>query len=98
MFDQLLSPVILFFLLGAFAAFARSDLAIPEAAAKAMALYLMAAIGLKGGIQVAENGVTAAFLAAAFIGVALSCIIPLAAFAALRGLGRLDALNAAAVA
>ncbi|MEM6266765.1 MAG: sodium-dependent bicarbonate transport family permease, partial [Pseudomonadota bacterium] len=37
------SPVVLFFVLGLLAAFARSDLAIPEAIAKAMSLYLMAA-------------------------------------------------------
>jgi hypothetical protein len=45
----LTSPVILFFLLGGLAAFARSDLAIPEAMAKGLSIYLMIAIGLKGG-------------------------------------------------
>ena len=39
------SPVILFFLLGIFAAVVRSDLAIPEAIAKGLSLYLMAAGG-----------------------------------------------------
>lgn len=42
----LLSPMVLFFALGALAAFARSDLTIPEAAGKAMAIYLMVAIGI----------------------------------------------------
>jgi hypothetical protein len=97
-FEALLSPVILFFVLGAAAAFARSDLSIPEAIAKGMALYLMAAIGLKGGVQVAESGFTADMLAAAAAGLALSFLIPLPVFLALRRLGRLDALNAAAVA
>jgi uncharacterized protein len=54
--ETLLSPVILFFVLGAAAAFARSDLSIPEAIGKGLALYLMAAIGLKGGVQVSEAG------------------------------------------
>lgn len=97
-FDALLSPVILFFVLGAAAAFARSDLSIPEAVAKGMSLYLMAAIGLKGGVQVAASGFTPDLLAAAFAGLALSCLIPLPVFLALRRFGKLDALNAAAVA
>ena len=94
----LLSPVILFFALGAAAAFARSDLSVPEAVAKGMSLYLMAAIGLKGGVQVAESGFTADMLAAAAAGVALSFLLPLPAFAALRRFGGLDPLNAGAVA
>jgi hypothetical protein len=49
--DTLLSPVILFFVLGALAAAVRSDLSVPEPIAKGMSLYLMAAIGLKGGVQ-----------------------------------------------
>jgi hypothetical protein len=96
--DVLLSPVILFFVLGALAAAARSDLAIPEPIAKGMALYLMAAIGLKGGVQVAEGGFSPTMAAAAAAGLALSCLIPLAAFALLRGVGRLGRIDAAAVA
>ena len=97
-FEALLSPVILFFVLGAAAAFARSDLSIPEALAKGMSLYLMAAIGLKGGVQVAESGFTTDMLAAACAGLMLSFLIPLPAFLALRRYGRLDVTNAAAVA
>lgn len=96
--DALLSPVILFFLLGAAAAFARSDLSIPEAIAKGMALYLMAAIGLKGGVEVAESGFGAAMASAAVAGLALSFLLPLPMFFALRRFGRLDRVNAAAVA
>jgi hypothetical protein len=96
--DTLLSPVILFFVLGALAALARSDLAIPEAIAKGMSLYLMAAIGLKGGVNVAANGVTTSMLAAIAVGVALSFAIPFFAAALLRGFGRLDPVNAGAVA
>ena len=97
-FETLLSPVILFFVLGALAAFARSDLAIPEAIAKGLSLYLMAAIGLKGGVEVASNGFTPDILAAALAGLALSFLIPLPIFFALRRFGRLDAINAGAVA
>jgi uncharacterized protein len=95
--ETLLSPVILFFVLGALAAFARSDLAIPEAIGKGISLYLMAAIGLKGGVQVAESGFTPEILVAALAGLVLSFLIPLPIFFALRRFGRLDAVNAAAV-
>jgi hypothetical protein len=97
-FETLLSPVILFFALGALAAFARSDLAIPEAIAKGLSLYLMAAIGLKGGVEVASSGFTPDILVAALAGLALSFLIPLPIFLALRKFGRLDAINAGAVA
>jgi uncharacterized protein len=94
----LFSPVILFFALGALAAAAKSDLAIPEPIAKAMSLYLMAAIGLKGGVQVASSGYSPDMLAAVLAGLALSATLPFLAFALLRGLARLDGINAGAVA
>lgn len=96
--ETLLSPVILFFVLGAFAAFVRSDLSVPEPLSKALSLYLMAAIGLKGGTQVAEAGVTTDLLLAALAGLGFSILIPLGAYAILRSFGRLDVINAAAVA
>jgi uncharacterized protein len=95
--DALLSPVILFFVLGALAALVRSDLAIPEAIAKGMSIYLMAAIGLKGGTEVAESGLTSGLLLASFLGIALSCLIPVWAYGALRSFGRLDPINAGAI-
>ncbi|MCY7397674.1 MAG: sodium-dependent bicarbonate transport family permease [Sphingomonas bacterium] len=97
-FDTLTSPIILFFALGMFAGFSRSDLAIPEAFAKGMAIYLMAAIGLKGGVEVSRSGITDALLLAGAAGMALSFLLPLPAFAALRGFGRLGRIDAAAVA
>ena len=96
--DALLQPVVLFFLLGALAAFARSDLAIPEAVAKGISLYLMMSIGLRGGGEVAESGFTHDMLLAGGAGLALSFLLPLPAFWLLRTLGQLDRTNAAAVA
>lgn len=96
--DILLSPVVLFFVLGALAAAARSDLAVPEPIAKGMSLYLMAAIGLKGGVQVSAAGYTDAMALTAMAGMALSFGLPLLAFALLRAVARLDRLNAGAVA
>ncbi len=97
-FETLLSPVILFFILGALAAAFRSDLAIPEAVAKGISLYLMAAIGLKGGVEVSQSGFTQEMALAALAGLVLSFLIPLPLFLALKKLGRLDTVNAAAVA
>lgn len=94
----LLSPVILFFVLGALAAFARSDLEIPEQIGKGMSLYLMASIGLKGGIEVAAAGFDPQMLSAGVAGTALSFTLPFLAFALLRSFGRLSALDAGAVA
>lgn len=96
--DTLTSPIILFFALGLAAGFARSDLAIPEAVAKGLAIYLMAAIGLKGGVSVAETGLVPELGLAALGGVILSFLLPLPAYWLLRSAGRLDGVNAAAVA
>jgi hypothetical protein len=96
--ETLLSPVILFFVLGVFAAGVRSDLAIPEAMAKAMSLFLMAAIGLKGGVQVAAAGFSTGMMAAGAAGLILSFALPGIAFLALRTFGRLDGVNSGAVA
>jgi len=97
--DNLLSPMVLFFLLGVLAAAARSDLSIPESIGKAMALYLMFAIGFKGGAGVSAHGVGADLLLAMAFGVLLSFAIPILAFALLRlttGLSRVDAAAVAA--
>lgn len=98
MLESLFSPVILFFVLGALAAFARSDLSIPEPLSKALSLYLMAAIGLKGGVLVADNGFTTDLALAAIVGLALSCLIPIGAFVVLKSFGRQNATNAGAIA
>ncbi|PLK27349.1 sodium-dependent bicarbonate transport family permease [Novosphingobium sp. TH158] len=95
--DILLSPVILFFLLGVLAAAARSDLSVPEPLAKSLSLYLMAAIGLKGGVQVSQAGFSAEMGWVSLAGMGLSFAVPFMAFALLRSLGGLDRLNAAAV-
>jgi uncharacterized protein len=96
--QNLLTPMVLSFALGLAAALAKSDLTVPEAAAKAMALYLLFAIGFKGGVAVAKTGVTPTLLGAMAGGVALSFLLPFVAFALLRLLTRLPALDRAAIA
>ncbi len=96
--QNLLSPMVLFFALGFAAAAARSDLALPEAAAKAIALYLMLAIGFKGGVGVAKHGFGIDLLAALAAGAVLSAVIPFIAFALLKATTSLSRVDAAAVA
>lgn len=92
------SPVVLFFVLGLFAAFARSDLAIPESIAKAMSLYLMAAIGIKGGVAVAKSGIDGTVLSALGAGIVAGFLLPFFAYAVLKTFGKLDRINSGAVA
>ncbi len=96
--ETLTSPVILFFVLGFAAAMVKSDLSIPEAFAKAMSIYLMAAIGLKGGVSVADSGFTPDLLWAALAGIALSFLLPFPAFFLLTRIGGLSRTDAGAVA
>lgn len=86
----LTSPAVLFFLVGALAAFARSDLAIPEPVSRALSLYLMLCIGFKGGVEARVAGLSPDFLVAGGLGLALSALMPLAAYALLRRTSRLD--------
>jgi hypothetical protein len=95
---NLLTPMILCFALGLAAALARSELSVPEAAAKALSLYLLFAIGFKGGVAVADHGGGGGLIAALGAGVALSFALPFLAFALLRVLTRLSVTDAAATA
>lgn len=92
------SPLILAFVLGLAAALARSELTFPEAAAKALSIYLLFAIGLKGGVSVADHGIDAALGLTLLVGIVLSAVLPFVAFLLLQVLTRLDRTNAAAVA
>lgn len=95
---NLLSPIVLSFALGLSAALARSDLSVPEAIAKGMSIYLLFAIGFKGGVAVADHGVGPQLLMALGAGVAMSFFLPFIAFAILRAVSGMSALDAAAVA
>jgi len=95
---NLVSPIILSFALGLLASIARSDLSIPEAVAKGMSIYLLFSIGFKGGAGVAAHGIDATLVGSLLTGLVLSFSIPLVAYGLLRGMTRLSALDAAAVA
>ncbi|MEP0069974.1 sodium-dependent bicarbonate transport family permease [Pyruvatibacter sp.] len=95
---NLASPMVLFFALGFLAALARSELSVPEAVGKGLALYLMLAIGFKGGVSVAEAGLSTELLATALAGIILGFIIPVIAHTLLRVTTGLDDATRAAVA
>jgi len=91
-----MDPVVLFFLLGLIARVARSDLRLPEAMYDALAIYLLLAIGLKGGVQLAQQPL-ATVLPQALAAIALGAAIPLLLFPLLRAkLARPDAASIAA--
>jgi hypothetical protein len=96
-FFEILPPSVLFFALGFAAAALRSDLSVPDALAKALSLYLMMAIGLKGGIAIAQPGASAGLIPALVLGIALSALMPLPAYGLLRATTPLDKATAAAV-
>ena len=96
--STLLSPMVLFFVLGLGAALLKSQMSIPEAFAKGLAIYLMMSIGLKGGVEMSKNPLSwdIGFVMASAM--ALSFLLPVIAFALLRATTRLDQTDAAAAA
>ena len=95
--DTLLSPAVLAFLLGIFAALLRSDVRLPDAVHTGLSSYLLLAIGLKGGSGLRAAGlseVAVPVLAAVLLGV----LTPLVAWGGLRALTRLGPIDRAAVA
>lgn len=96
--NNLLSPMVLFFALGFLAAAAKSDLVFPEAVAKALSLYLLIAIGFKGGVIVAERGVDTTMAMAITAGFILSGVIPFIAYGILSRISSLPRIDVAAVA
>ncbi|MCC6620206.1 MAG: sodium-dependent bicarbonate transport family permease [Deltaproteobacteria bacterium] len=97
MLDNLLDPVVLCFAAGLLAGVLRSDLRIPDAAYQTLSIYLLLAIGLKGGVQLARSDL-GALVVPLLVTLALGVIIPLLAYVALRRLGRFGVADAAALA
>jgi len=57
--QSLLDPAVLFFLFGVAAGLVRSNLAVPTEVSRFLSLYLLMALGLKGGFELAKSGLTA---------------------------------------
>ena len=94
---SLLTPMVLAFILGVIASLMKSDLKIPPEIYTAMTIYLLFAIGLKGGANL--DGVTfAEFWRPLTAAIFLSLAIPVWCYFLMKKFGRLDAVNSAALA
>ncbi|MDX1596725.1 MAG: sodium-dependent bicarbonate transport family permease, partial [Nitrosopumilaceae archaeon] len=87
----------LFFLLGIVAARIKSDLKIPEAISEFLPIYLLAAIGLHGGIEMRTTGLQS-ILVPMFVAIALSLIMTLYHYQILRRLGKFNIFDSYALA
>ena len=94
---NLLQPIVLAFLLGAVAGFVKSELELPEAVIKLLAIYLLFSLGITGGRELARAKLGDVF---PLIGITLfmTFAIPTVVYVVTRRLGRFDISNAAALA
>jgi uncharacterized protein len=93
----MLDVVVLFFLLGLLARLLKSDLALPGALYETLSIYLLLAIGLKGGIELSKQSVQAVLPQVLWC-LAMGLAIPCALYPVLRKLVRLNNYDAASVA
>src|SRR3989344_6122274 len=84
MMQSLLDPAILFFALGVFAGLVRSNLEMPAAISKFLSIYLLMALGLKGGFALAASGFTSNVATSLGLAVLLAIVVPLVGYALLR--------------
>lgn len=94
---NLLSPVILCFVLGIVATLVKSDLELPDAFIVAMSIYLLLAIGLKGGVEISKASFSAMLLPL-IVTLVLGMSIPAWSYLILRKLGRFSIEDSAAIA
>ena len=95
--SNLLTPVILFFLFGIIAARIKSDLKIPEAISEFLPIYLLAAIGLHGGIEMRNTGFEN-MLIPMLVAIGLSLLFTLNHYQILRRLGKFNIFDSYALA
>ncbi|MBW4494610.1 MAG: sodium-dependent bicarbonate transport family permease [Oscillatoria princeps RMCB-10] len=91
-----LNPPVLFFFLGMAAIFLKSDLEIPQPLPKLFSLYLLLAIGFKGGYELDESGISLEILITLTAAILMACAVPVYTFFILKI--KLDPYNAAAIA
>lgn len=95
--SNLLSPIILMFALGVIASLIRSDLKLPEPIYNGLSIYLLLAIGLKGGVELNKTPLNE-FVGPALLTLFLGILTPIIAYNVLRRLGGFDRINASAIA
>jgi hypothetical protein len=94
--SNILNPPILFFFLGMIAVFVKSDLEIPAPVPKLLSLYLLLAIGFKGGVELIKSGITQEVVLTLLAAMLMACFVPIYTFFILKL--RLDTYDAAAIA
>jgi hypothetical protein len=94
--NNFLDPAILFFIFGVLAGFAKSNLEIPQPIARFLSLYLLMALGLKGGFALYESGITLEVLTSLGGAIFMAILVPLLGYLVLSQ--KLKKLDAAAVA
>jgi len=94
--SNFLNPPVLFFFLGMLAILVKSDLEIPQPLPKLFSLYLLFAIGFKGGVELIKSGVSQTVVLTMLAAIAMACIVPIYTFFILRL--KLDIYNSAAIA
>ena len=91
-----LDPAILFFIFGVFAGSVKSNLEIPPQISRFLSLYLLMALGLKGGFALHKSGFTSEIGFSLGLAIFLAIIIPIIGYLLLRR--RLNTFDAAAIA
>jgi len=94
--NNLTDPSILFFIFGIFAGFVKSNLEIPQPISRFLSLYLLMALGLKGGFALNHSGFTTEIAMSLTLAIFLATTIPVLSYNLLKW--RLEKLDAAAIA
>jgi hypothetical protein len=97
--QNILSPAILFFAMGIAAGFLKSDLEVPDSISRYLSIYLMMAIGFKGGVAIANTAdLNGEVLIAIGAGLTIGFLQPFLGYGLLKLTTKLDSPTAAAVA
>jgi uncharacterized protein len=97
MFENLIDPVILCFVVGLVAGLLKSDLKLPDQLYETLSIYLLFTIGLKGGVELAVSNVAEA-ISPGMVTIALGILIPIIAYNILRKIGKFPRIDAASIA
>jgi uncharacterized protein len=91
---NLLSPIPLAFALGVLARLLKSEFSLPKDLYSSLSIYLLFALGLKGGVELSHAAVTEIARPAA-VTLLLGCLTPLSVYAVMRYVGRFSNADAA---
>ncbi|MEA5550078.1 sodium-dependent bicarbonate transport family permease [Anabaena cylindrica UHCC 0172] len=94
--SNILNPPVLAFFMGMLAVFLKSDLEIPAPIPKLFSLYLLFAIGFKGGVELVKSGISQEVILTMLAAILMACLVPIYTFFILKV--KLDSYNAAAIA